>query len=86
MRFKDETLLRKSVCGDMREYRIMKQNNKGFERGARSTAHEVPFTDTARKTYPGMSKGRYASYKRGWEAADKRLTPTRRRRKVVDAS
>ena len=31
MRFKDETTLRKSVCGDMREYRIMKQNNKGFE-------------------------------------------------------
>jgi hypothetical protein len=31
MRFKDETTLRKSVCADMREYRIMKQNNKGFE-------------------------------------------------------
>ena len=46
---------------------------------------KCPSLTTARKTYPGMSKGRYASYKRGWEAADKRLTPARRKRKVTDA-
>ena len=43
---------------------------------------KCPPLTTARETYPGMSKGRYVSYKRGWEAADKRLTPLKRRRKV----
>ena len=43
---------------------------------------KCPSLTALKKTRLEMNKSSYASYKRGWEAADKRLTPARRKRTV----
>lgn len=46
------------------------------EQCKKTTSLEIkkcPSLAALKKTIPGMNKARYASYKRGWETADKRL-------------